>query len=49
MALLIEAEPLLAAMVRAARAYLPDLVLGLDWEGSYPAASGKAGNTGDGF
>ena len=49
MALLIEAEPELAAMVRASRAYLPDLVLGRDWQGSPPAAPGKAGDTGDGF
>jgi hypothetical protein len=49
MDLLIEVEPELAAMVRAAGAYLPDLVLGHDWEGSHPAASGRAGDTGDGF
>jgi len=49
MALLIEAEPELAAMVRAAGVYLPDWLLGRDWEGSHPAACGRAGDTGDGF
>jgi hypothetical protein len=49
MDLLIEAEPELAAMVRVAGAYLPDLVLGHDWEGSHAAASRKASDTGDGF
>jgi hypothetical protein len=49
MALLIEAEPELAALVRACGLYLPDLVPGRDWEGSRPTASGKAGDTGNGF
>ena len=49
MDLLIEAEPELAAMVRAAGVYLPDLVLGRDWEGSHPAASGQAGDARDGL
>jgi hypothetical protein len=49
MNLLLEAEPQLATLVRAAGLYLPDLVLGRDWEGSRPTASGKAGDTGNGF
>jgi hypothetical protein len=49
MALLIEAEPELAALVRAAGLYLPDLVLGSDWKGSHPAASRQAGDARDGF